>query len=182
MKIITAIENYNLNVLEIPCFLAGGIVNCREWQNDVLNGLNKKLKDDYESERLVLFNPRRKNFPINDQTASLKQIQWEFEWLEKCQIFSMFFDGPTVSDQPICFYELGRNIERMKQKFPKDWYMRIIISINSNFRRSNDVILQTKFATNDKIKVNVANSSDELIQKHIDDIYSSFKYACMFTS
>ena len=182
MKVITAIENYNLNALEIPCFLAGGITNCREWQTEIIKGLNEKLKDDLQSNFLILFNPRRKNFPIGDPNASLKQIQWEFEWLEKCQIFSMYFDGPTVSDQPICFYELGRNIERMKQKFPKDWWMRIIISVNSEFKRTNDVIIQTKLASNDKIKVNVSNSSDELIQKHIDDIYSSFKYACMFTS
>ena len=182
MKIITAIEKYDLNQFEIPCFLAGGITNCSEWQNEIIKGLNEKLKDDYEECRLVLFNPRRENFPINDPNAALEQINWEFEYLEKCQIFSMFFDGTAKSDQPICFYELGRNIERMKQKFPKDWWMRIIVSVNSNFKRSNDVIIQTSLTTNNKVKVNVSNSSDDLIQKHIDDIYSSFKYACMFTS
>ena len=151
MKVITAVEKHNLNTLEIPCFLAGGITNCSEWQNKVINGLSKKLKNDLESEKLVLFNPRRENFPIFDPTASLEQIHWEYEWLEKCQIFSMFFDGTAKSDQPICFYELGRNIERMKQKFPKDWNMRLIVSVNSNFRRVNDVIIQTKLASNNKI-------------------------------
>ena len=158
MKVISAVENYNLSTLEIPCFLAGGITNCIEWQNEVIKGLNEKLKDDYGSARLVLFNPRRDNFPINDPNASLEQIQWEYQWLEKCHIFSMFFDGST-SDQPICFYELGRNIERIKQRFPIDWWMRIIVSVDSNFKRSNDVIVQTKLATNNKININVDNSS-----------------------
>ena len=182
MKVITAIENYNLNQLEIPCFLAGGITNCSEWQKDVIKGLNEKLNGDLQSNCLILFNPRRENFPINDPNASLDQIKWEYNWLEKCQIFSMYFDGTAKSDQPICFYELGRNIERMKQKFPKSWQLRTVISVDSNFKRYNDVIIQSKLATNNEIKVNVSNSYDELIQYHVNNIYFAFKYACMFTS
>ena len=81
----------------------------------------------------------------------------------------MYFDDSS-SDQPICFYELGRNIERMKQKFPNDWNNRIIISCNSNFKRYNDVVIQTELATNGTIKVNSSNSFDELNNIHSYEI------------
>ena len=171
MKVITAIENYKKLNNDILCFLAGGITNCVEWQDKVINDLQNENFDN----NLVLLNPRRKNFPINDPNASLEQIQWEFNWLEQCDIFSMYFDGPTKSDQPICFYELGRNIERMKQKFPNDWNKRIVISVNSNFKRISDVIIQTKLATFDLIKVNISDSYEDIINMHINGIKVCFE-------
>jgi hypothetical protein len=163
------IENKK-NEDDVFCFLAGGITNCAEWQDAVLD----LLKD--EDDHLIIFNPRRKNFPINDPSASLEQIQWEFDYLEECNIFSMYFDGPTKSDQPICFYELGRNIERMKQRFPNDWSKRIIISVNSNFKRVDDVIIQTMLATQGNIIVNVSDDFNELSTIHADKIKEAYNY------
>jgi hypothetical protein len=173
MKTITAIEKYEKRSSdEIFTFLAGGITNCKEWQNAVLNKLNEFEIDD----NLIIFNPRRKNFPINDPTASLDQIRWEFEYLEQCDIFSIYFDGPTQSDQPICFYELGRNLERMKTKFPENWDKRIIITVNYQFKRTADVVIQTMLASNSKIKVNVFDNFDESIKYHANAIKDTFLF------
>ena len=30
---------------------------------------------------LVVFNPKRENFPIDDPNAAYEQIAWEFSWL-----------------------------------------------------------------------------------------------------
>lgn len=172
MKVITAPENYNhKQLLKIYCFLAGGITNCSNWQADVIDQLNNVSNNNFE---LILLNPRRENFPIDDPNAAFDQIKWEFDWLERCDIFSMFFDETSKSDQPICFYELGRNIERMKRKFPSDWEKRIVISANNNFKRTVDVVIQTKFATSDLIKVNVSNSRDKLISMHANSIKNAF--------
>jgi hypothetical protein len=110
MKVITAIDEYNERKQEndVFCFLAGGITNCAEWQDAVLD----LLKD--EDDHLIIFNPRRKKFPINDPTASFEQIKWEFDHLMNCDIFSMYFDGTEQSDQPICFYELGKYLTEKK--------------------------------------------------------------------
>lgn len=176
MKVITAVENYNKQENDIFCFLAGGITNCQEWQDRVI-----ELLSDVDN-NLVVFNPRRKNFPINDPNASLEQIQWEFDKLEQCDIFSMYFDGPTKSDQPICFYELGRNIERMKQKFRYSWMNRLVISCNSNFKRFNDVLIQTKLAiaeTNTLFHINESDNFKELCLIHANSIkekYERIKY------
>ena len=51
------------------------------------------------------------------------------------------------SDQPICMYELGRNIIRMQNRFPTDWKDRIIIGVERGYRRSEDVVIQTGLAT-----------------------------------
>jgi hypothetical protein len=173
MITITAIEKYEKRSSdEIFTFLAGGITNCKEWQDAVLNKLNEFEIDD----NLIIFNPRRKNFPINDPTASLEQIKWEFDYLEQCDIFSMYFDGPTQSDQPICFYELGRNLERMKTKFPENWDKRIIITVNYQFKRTADVVIQTMLASNSKIKVNVFDNFDESIEYHANAIKDAFMF------
>lgn len=116
-------------------FLAGGITNCKEWQKEVI----EKLKDI----NLSVFNPRQEHFDITDKNASFKQILWEYERLEQMDIFSMYFCNDN-SDQPICMYELGRNIVRMQNRFPNDWQSRIIISVEDGYKRKADVLIQTQ--------------------------------------
>ena len=141
MKVIKAPEEYRLQEGEISVFLAGGITNCATWQDDVA----EYLGDHKNTDKLVLFNPRRDNFPINDPTASYKQIGWEFRQLEQADIFSMYFCAGE-SLQPICMYELGRNILRMQMRFPTDWYRRIVITVEDGYKRATDVKIQTRLA------------------------------------
>lgn len=141
--------------IEIPkftsVFLAGGITNCKEWQKEVI--------EKFEYEDVSLFNPRQEHFDVSDKFASYDQISWEFERLEKMDIFSMYYCNDN-SDQPICMYELGRNIVRMQNRFPSDWEKRIVISVEYGYRRKADVIIQTSFATQSKIFVEPDASPD----------------------
>lgn len=134
--------------IELPkfpsVFLAGGITNCKEWQKEVIKEL--------EYCDISLFNPRQEHFDVSDKSASYKQILWEFERLEKMDIFSMYFCNDN-SDQPICMYELGRNIIRMQNRFPNDWEKRIVISVEDGYKRKADVLIQTELATGGKIFV-----------------------------
>lgn len=135
-------------------FLAGGITKCRDWQNEVITVLDGKDSEDsdylyYAGEsitnspyNMTIFNPRQEHFDITDSKASYKQILWEFERLERMDIFSMYF-CESESDQPICMYELGRNIIRMQNRFPSDWEKRIIISVEAGYKRKQDVLIQT---------------------------------------
>lgn len=148
MRVITGIEKYIPSENDIKIFLAGGITNCHNWQNDVI----LELTEYNNTEHLVIFNPRRENFPIHDPNASLEQITWEYKMLEQMDILSMYFANGD-SDQPISLYELGRNILRMQMRFPTDWEKRIIISCESEYKRKQDVIIQTGLATNEKIPV-----------------------------
>lgn len=118
-----------------PVFLAGGITNCKEWQKEVIKEL--------EFEDISIFNPRQKHFDVTDKNASYKQILWEYERLEQMGIFSMYFCNDN-SDQPICMYELGRNIVRMQNRFPHDWQDRIVICVEDGYKRSTDVRIQVQ--------------------------------------
>ena len=172
MRVITAPEHYNPYDKDVTVFLAGGITNCHDWQKYVID----TIKNDYSviNDSLALFNPRRDNFPINDKSASRQQITWEYDMLEKCDIFSMYFSS-GVSDQPICMYELGRNILRMQTRFPADWHKRIIISVEDGYRRKQDVLIQTELATNNKIFVNTQISEDMCMDDHAQNIMKAFK-------
>ena len=150
MKIITAPEEYIKQKDDIIVFLAGGISSCPNWQQEVINKIISQ-ENEFDLSNLIICNPRRNQFDINDPNASEKQIVWEFNWLEQCDIFSIYFCN-SESVQPICMYELGRNIAKMKEKFPITFKNRIIISIENGYSRSNDVIIQTKLATNNKVK------------------------------
>ena len=147
--------------IELPkfksVFLAGGITNCKEWQKEVIENL--------EYEDVSLFNPRQEHFDVSDKNASYKQILWEFERLEKIDIFSMYYCNDN-SDQPICMYELGRNIVRMQNRFPSDWEKRIVISVEDGYRRKGDVLIQTELATQNKIFVET-NGTPELHSQYI---------------
>lgn len=141
MRVVTAIETDFGNENEVTCFLAGGITNCPDWQKDVIERLSRM--DGLDD--LVIFNPRRENFPIHDPNASNDQIKWEFDHLQLMDIFSMFFCGGE-SDQPICMYELGRNLMTMHVRFPSNWVNRVAITCDNGYKRKQDVIIQTGLA------------------------------------
>ena len=167
MRVVTAPEEYVMQPGEISVFLAGGITNCPNWQKEVIDIIANKYT--INAMDIVIFNPRRDNFPIGDKTAAYKQIQWEFDALERCDIFSMYFSSGE-SDQPICMYELGRNIMRMQMRFPGDWEERIVISVEDGYRRKQDVLIQTELATNNKIYVNTQISESINKEYHVRDI------------
>lgn len=130
MKVIIApnkIEKTDLPTV----FLAGGITDCPEWQDDIIRLLGR-----YGD--AILLNPRRKNFPIHDPEAAEEQITWEFHALNNCDIFSMWFSA-SESVQPICMYELGRHLAL---KSP-DRMDRIVIGIEPGYKRERDVRIQT---------------------------------------
>lgn len=174
MYVITAAENYEPFTKLTSCttvFLAGGITNCPLWQDKVIAQIRDKW---IATEHLVIFNPRRKDFPINDKFAAYQQIQWEYEMLDNCDIFSMYFSSGE-SDQPICMYELGRNILRMQMRFPSDWQDRIVISVEDGYKRKQDVLIQTQLATNNKIFVNTQVSENICLEYHVENIIKAFK-------
>ena len=131
-------------------FLAGGITDCRDWQKDVIEELGRNFRGRFEN--LIIFNPRCPNFDTTDPLASRKQIKWEFNKLEHMDIFAMYFCN-SESVQPICLYELGRNIVRMQQRFPLNWASRIIIGVEKGYSREDDVREQTYYATDYAVKV-----------------------------
>jgi hypothetical protein len=125
-------ENYTLeNNKNIKLFLAGGITGCENWQILMIN----KLKD---VKNLTIYNPRRKEFDVNDKNIMEQQIVWEYNHLHKVDIVSFWFAKETLN--PITLYELGKANASNKE---------IIIGIDPEYVRKDDVIIQTKLIRND---------------------------------
>lgn len=174
MRIITAPEEYIIADNEISIFLAGGITNCPDWQSEIIKRLEHLFTLE-QAEDVVIFNPRRENFPIDNPGEAYTQILWEFKALEKCDIFSMYFSSGD-SDQPICMYELGRNIVKMQMKYPNDWEKRIIVSIDKDYKRFKDANIQTQLACGDrKIGLNLQYFEDALKENHAQYICRAWR-------
>jgi hypothetical protein len=131
-------------------YLAGGISDKSNWQDKVV----KVLTD--QSEHAVctwtIYNPRNDKLDFSNATEKIAQTLWKYKRIEACEIFSMYFDSKS-GVQPMCMYELGRNLERIKSKYPYSWEKRIIVSCEKGYEGTQDVCYQTYLATMGKVRV-----------------------------
>lgn len=163
MKVIEAVNEeiaLERNPNTIRVFLAGGITKCPDWQKEVIS----YLEEMPDTENLVIYNPRRSHFDVTDDSATTKQITWEFKYLEMMDIFSMYF-ADSESPQPICFYELGRHLSQMQRRFPETYMDRIVVSVEHGFSRRADVRIQSSLALGLTKKFN-----------NVEDVIKFFNY------
>ncbi len=141
MQYIEALAPYH--GCEKSVFLAGGISNCIDWQAEVTACL--------ADANLVLLNPRRSNFPIDNPAESEAQIKWEFDHLKKATAVLFWFPSETLC--PITLYELGK--ESMTEK-------PLFVGIHPNYQRRSDVEIQTRLARPD---VAIVYTLDALVKQ-----------------
>jgi len=113
----------------LKLFLAGGITNVPDWQSKVIERLN-------DIENLTIYNPRRKAFDVEDKNIMEQQIVWEYNHLRDADIISFWFAKETLN--PITLYELG--------KWANATNKQIVIGIEPEYARKDDVIIQTNLA------------------------------------
>lgn len=154
-QIVEAInEVYNISKLhDKKLFLAGGITNCPDWQSALI--------EEIESfQNLVIYNPRRKNFPIDDPDAAEMQIAWEYEHLRDSDIIIFWFAKGSLN--PIVLYELGRWGNSSNKK--------IIIGIDPEYERKKDVMVQTLLSRPDtKFVSTIKDMADEIYNLMCND-------------
>ena len=142
MQYIEAIQE---EVTQHPSvFLAGVITNCPDWQVCIAQGLQ-----DLD---ITIFNPRRKNFPIDDPLASRAQIEWEYKKLREADIVSFWFSEGSIN--PITLFEYGAALERE--------YAPVIVGTHPLYARRSDVEIQTALQ---RPMMLVRSSVDELIHE-----------------
>lgn len=110
---------------ENTLFLAGGITNCPDWQEQVINNLH-----DCD---VTVFNPRRKEFDINDPSATEIQIAWEYKKLREATAILFWFPKETLC--PIVLFELGAHLGRDIPLF---------IGCQQDYARIKDVQIQSR--------------------------------------
>ena len=144
---VYSIEN-NENV---KLFLAGGITNCPDWQAEII----ELLKEEYD---LTMYNPRRKNFPINDPTASEQQITWEYNHLRDADIILFWFASGSLN--PIVLYELGRWGNSSNKE--------IFVGCDPEYQRKQDVEIQTKLS---RPNIEIVYSLEDLAEQVSNYLY-----------
>jgi len=138
-------EVYSLeNNRNLKLFLAGGITNCPDWQAKIIKGI-KKLPD------LTVYNPRRKDFPIGDPNAAEEQITWEFVHLSNADVVLFWFSRGSLN--PIVLLELGKYALASDKP--------VIIGIDPEYERKQDVIIQTQLSRPDVV---IADSLEDMIE------------------
>ncbi len=140
MRYIEALAVYTPAADERSIFLAGGISGCHNWQQDMVTLLS--------GTPLVVLNPRRENFPIDDPAAATAQIRWEFDHLRLADAIAFWFPCETLC--PITLYELGAWAMTSKPLF---------VGVHPDYQRRVDVEIQLSLARPD---VRVAFSLDDL--------------------
>lgn len=176
MKVVTAPNDCSDSYGKITVFLAGGISDCWNWQEAVINKLKEMEENGYDMRSLVLFNPRRPSFDVDNPEDTKEQINWEYCWLGCCDIFSMYFCN-SESVQPICMYELGRNLLKKSNDWEDDdscYCSSVLISIEKGYKRTDDVLIQTELATSGLIRPYVYEDPNEAITELAARIYMSY--------
>jgi hypothetical protein len=137
--------------LKLSVFLAGGISNCYNWQNNAI----QYLKD----EDITIINPRRKHFDKLIPNIEKEQIEWEHRHLKLADIIMFWFPSETVC--PITLYELGTWSSKDKP---------IFIGVDEKYERLLDLKIQTKLA---RPEVKIVHSLEDLcnqIKQYIQEI------------
>ena len=169
MKYIEA-PNYDLEIARLNpkdnLFLAGSITGAEDWQKEL--AFKKydifELDDNIESAtdkdiRLVdyfnVFNPRRANFDVSDPSVEKEQITWEYHCIHQCRYILFWFAPETLA--PITLFELGSALNTHEHK-------NIFIGIDPEYKRKNDVIIQTSLR-NKALADKIVFSKDELAEQ-----------------
>lgn len=111
-------------------FLAGGISNCPDWQEEFITSW---VYGGNPLDRSILVNPRRENFDINDPKMTKIQIEWEYRHLLLTDLKVFWFPKETVC--PITLFELAYCAQRGDD---------IVVGTHKEYCRKEDVIEQLK--------------------------------------
>ena len=84
-------------------FLAGGITGCENWQQDVYD--NVYCANSGAMDNIILVNPRRQGFDVDNVYDSVAQIEWEHRHLNMAD--EVYFWFPKSGLCIITMFELG---------------------------------------------------------------------------
>lgn len=117
----------DLRLMDRTLFLGGGISGCGDWQASFAGML--------AGSRLVVINPRREAFDVNDPAMAERQIGLEFYHLRLARARLFWFPPGTLC--PITLFELGKWCEKADPLF---------VGAHPDYKRKIDVEIQLRLA------------------------------------
>lgn len=147
---------------EQSIFLAGSISNAKNWQETITQISYKglKLEDIFN-----IFNPRRENYNILDSELELEQIKWEYQAIHFCDKILFWFSNETLA--PITLLELGSALNTHE-------HSDVFIGIDPEYKRKNDVIIQTSLRNKD-LAERIVFSQEELVEQIVKKTVDKIK-------
>lgn len=149
IEIIQSPNESNSNGLKV--FLAGGISNCINWQNQICEKLITEQKLTDINKNVIIFNPRCKEIPKEEP-----QVKWEYEKLKDADIIGFWFSYGSLN--PITLFEYGSHIKSN---------IIIVVGCHTNYERKTNVIIQTKLA---RPEIEVQHNFENFYNKLVDTI------------
>lgn len=166
MKVVEAPLHVHTYSPDIKVFLAGGITGCPDWQKEFVGIMERELPKEL-SDKTILMNPRRENFPIEDPNAAKEQIEWEYDQLNSSDAIIYWFCKDTLN--PIVLYELGfqlgKRMARRALTMPA-----LLIGVEEGYERAQDVEIQTALVDD---RISICSTLKELgynLHKKIEEI------------
>lgn len=131
-------------------FLGGGISCCPDWQEEMV-----KLLEDVH---VVLVNPRREKFDIDDKEMSTQQIKWEHYHLAHCRSRLFWFPKETLC--PITLFELGKFIGEPEPLFVgchPEYKRKLDVEVQMSLYRQHDCQVSTSLPDlADRVKLHMS--------------------------
>ena len=140
------VEAPNTIETEISLFVAGGISNTSNWQKEFIDKLCHL--------DITIYNPRRKNFSLDNPEVSLEQIKWEYDCLKKADMICFWFSKETIC--PITLFELGAHLKDDKP---------IFIGVDPLYSRKLDIEVQVSLV---RPSIEIINDLDILAEQIIN--------------
>lgn len=131
-------------------FLAGSITGAHDWQKEM--AFKKYFPYPSLIDYFNVFNPRRVDFDASDPNVEKEQITWEYHCIHHCNHILFWFAPETLA--PITLFELGSALNTHKHE-------NIYIGIDPEYKRKNDVIIQTSLR-DERLAKRIVYSKEEL--------------------
>jgi len=163
------------DVDDMSLFLAGGITGCPDWQSDLIG----KLAANWAVKKpLTVYNPRRKDFDINNPDMTREQITWEHYYLKgepTCRhAISFWFCDDAI--QPITLLEFGRWITRKSTHANEGVFnsaVEVFVGIEPGYEREQDVRIQLELergVNNDESEPDYGFDVEVKVVDNLDDL------------
>ena len=141
-------SNPKRSLTNFAVFLAGGITGCPPWSDQAAELLG-------DVPNLLLFDPRRFDFDVNNTSMEEEQIGWEVRHLSIANAILFWFPKETLC--PITLFELGKAIGQNRM---------FVVGCDPEYKRKNDLIHQLKFANSTTtVKFSLEETVEELKRK-----------------
>jgi hypothetical protein len=158
MKYIEA-PNYSVDDARLDpeecLFLAGSITGAENWQKKLAFAEHHDSNKMRLIDRLNIFNPRRENYDHLDPKLEQEQITWEYHCIHHCKYILFWFAKETFA--PITLFELGSALNTHD-------HSKIFIGIDPEYKRKNDVIIQTRLR-NKYLSNRIVFSKEDLVEQ-----------------